>query len=171
MPTRSTSWCCGTRVRSTGQPWRRFGYTQDAEDVTQESFVRAWQSLPRFRGDAAFRTWVLTIAWRRALSRRQSVTQWFNRRVNLDEDVALPPSADRTDGPAVSLELRRHIVLAVQVLSPKLRDALLLAQSGEYEYDEIAAMLKIPLGTLKWRVSEARRKVRAHLSQLGYTDV
>jgi RNA polymerase sigma-70 factor (ECF subfamily) len=56
------------------------------------------------------------------------------------------------------------------MLSPKLRDALLLVQSGEYQYDEIARMLGIPAGTVKWRVSEARRKVRGRLAALGYVD-
>ena len=55
-------------------------------------------------------------------------------------------------------------------LTPKLRDALLLAQSGEYQYDEIARMLDIPVGTVKWRISEARRKVRERLADLGYVD-
>jgi RNA polymerase sigma-70 factor (ECF subfamily) len=55
-------------------------------------------------------------------------------------------------------------------LPRKLRDALLLAQSGEYDYATIATMLGIPIGTLKWRVSEARRRVRVRLTALGYVD-
>jgi DNA-directed RNA polymerase specialized sigma24 family protein len=47
---------------------------------------------------------------------------------------------------------------------------LLLAQSGDYGYDEIGAMLKVPVGTVKWRVSEARRKVREQLATRGYVD-
>ena len=50
----------------------------------------------------------------------------------------------------------------IRALAPKLRDALLLAQSSEYGYEEIASMLGIPVGTLKWRVSEARKVVRRH---------
>jgi RNA polymerase sigma-70 factor (ECF subfamily) len=69
-----------------------------------------------------------------------------------------------------SVELQAHATHAIQALTPKLRDALLLAQSGEYQYDEIARMLGIPLGTVKWRISEARRKVRETLAALGYVD-
>lgn len=69
-------------------------------------------------------------------------------------------AVDRADTSVRDRELRTQIAGAIEALTSKLRDALLLAQSGEYEYDEIAAMLKIPVGTLKWRVSEARRKVR-----------
>jgi RNA polymerase sigma-70 factor (ECF subfamily) len=61
-------------------------------------------------------------------------------------------------------------VRAIQALTPKLRDALLLAQSGEYRYDEIARMLGVPVGTVKWRISEARRNVRQALATLGYVD-
>jgi RNA polymerase sigma-70 factor (ECF subfamily) len=68
-------------------------------------------------------------------------------------------------------ELRRELERAIRSLSPKLRDALLLAQSGEYSYDEIGTMLRAPIGTIKWRVSEARRVLRATLQQRGYTDV
>ncbi len=58
----------------------------------------------------------------------------------------------------------------IRHLPPKLRDALLLAQSGEHTYDEMGAMLGAPTGTIKWRVSEARRQVRARLSAQGLRD-
>ena len=67
-------------------------------------------------------------------------------------------------------DLARQATVAIDALSPKLRDALLLAQSGDYAYAEVAAMLKVPVGTVKWRVSEARRQVRQRLSALGFVD-
>jgi RNA polymerase sigma-70 factor (ECF subfamily) len=72
---------------------------------------------------------------------------------------------------AVHDQLRRAVRRAIQTLSPKLRDALLLAQSGEYSYQEIGAMLGVPLGTIKWRVSEARRIIRKQLQERGHGDV
>ena len=140
----------------------------DAEEAAQDAFVRAWSSLHRFRGDSAFRTWLLTIVWNRALSRRRSVVRWWKRSVPLEEAggvTASEPPADASDH-----ELRRHAAAAIGALSPKLRDALLLAQSGDYDYVAIGTMLGIPVGTVKWRVSEARKKVRAHLVALGYVD-
>jgi RNA polymerase sigma-70 factor (ECF subfamily) len=62
------------------------------------------------------------------------------------------------------------VAAAIDGLSPKLRDALLLAQSGDYGYDEIAAMLQVPVGTLKSRVFDARKKVKERLVALGYVD-
>jgi RNA polymerase sigma-70 factor (ECF subfamily) len=66
--------------------------------------------------------------------------------------------------------MRSQVAREIAQLTPKLRDALLLASSGEFGYDEIAVMLKIPIGTVKWRVSEAKRKVRRRLVELGYVD-
>lgn len=136
---------------------------QDAEDITQDAFVRAWAHLRQFRGDAAFRTWLLAIVWNEAMSRRRSLSRWWHRRVRLEDAPMLVAAA--TDG---SAELRAHVAAAIGALTPKLRDALLLAQSGEYDYEAIGTMLGIPVGTVKWRVSEARKKVRAHLAKLGY---
>ena len=62
-------------------------------------------------------------------------------------------------------------VTSIRTLSPKLRDALLLAQAGEYSYEEIGAMLDAPTGTIKWRVSEARRVIRKRLQERGYGHV
>jgi RNA polymerase sigma-70 factor (ECF subfamily) len=56
-------------------------------------------------------------------------------------------------------------------LPKKLRDALLLAGSGEHSYEEIGQMLKIPVGTVKWRVSEARKVLKQKMSAMGYSDV
>jgi len=143
---------------------------QDAEEVAQDAFVRAWSHLRRFRGDSTFKTWLLTIAWNQAMSRRRSMTRWLRRSVAID-DVAEPEGGERRQDAAVhDSELQRSVRQAIYLLSPKLRDALLLAQSGEYGYDEIGSMLKIPVGTVKWRVSEARRNVREQLAKLGYVN-
>ena len=139
----------------------------EAEDAAQDAFVRAWTNLHRFRGSASFRTWLLTIAWNRALTRRRSLVRWWKRSAPLDDaSAAAAPSG--YDAPA--RDLQRHAAAAIEALTPRLRDALLLAQSGDYDYEAIGRMLSIPVGTVKWRVSEARKKVRAHLAALGYVD-
>jgi RNA polymerase sigma-70 factor (ECF subfamily) len=72
---------------------------------------------------------------------------------------------------ASSHELRRDIATAIRALSPKLRDTFLLAQSGQYGYDEIGALLGVPVGTIKWRVAEARRLVKIQLQGLGHEEL
>jgi RNA polymerase sigma-70 factor (ECF subfamily) len=63
---------------------------------------------------------------------------------------------------------RDHIVAQmIRSLPPRLRDPFLLAATGEHRYEEIAAMLRLPEGTLKWRISEARRVLREKLARVG----
>ena len=140
----------------------------DAEEAAQDAFVRAWTALGRFRADASFRTWLLTIAWNRALSRRRALAIWWHRRAPLDDAGELHSTAAGPDANAQHRELYARAAAAIASLSPKLRDALLLVQSGDYSYDEVARMLAVPPGTVKWRVSEARRQVRLKLEAVGH---
>jgi RNA polymerase sigma-70 factor (ECF subfamily) len=144
------------------------GHPQDAEDAAQDAFVRAWSSLARFRGDSSFRTWLLTIVWNCALARRRSIAMWLRRKAPIDEAHPLAGGDGDPYRNAGEEELKRHVAAAINRLTPKLRDAWLLAQSGEYDYSEIAIMLGVSLGTVKWRVSEARRKVKERLQVLGH---
>lgn len=68
-------------------------------------------------------------------------------------------------------DLRARLRQLVLGLQPKLRDALLLAASGDYTMDEIAQVLRVPSGTVKWRIAEARRQLKAALARLGYGHV
>jgi RNA polymerase sigma-70 factor (ECF subfamily) len=141
----------------------------EAEEAAQDALVRAWSRLVRFRGESSFRTWLLAIAWNCALSRRRRVVSWIRRRAPL-EDVHATPDRAGPHQEASDVQLKAHVARAIEQLTPKLRDALLLASSGEYDYGEIGQMLGIPVGTVKWRVSDARRQVRERLAGLGYVD-
>jgi RNA polymerase sigma-70 factor, ECF subfamily len=150
------------------------GTPADADDVAQEAFLSAFTQLHGFRGDASFKTWLLTITWNHAINRRRSVGRWLRRfatnqgGADVLFDVASPePTPEQL---AADVQLRRHIRREILRLPAKLRDALLLAQSGEHTYEEIGAMVNAPVGTIKWRVSEARRLVRERLRASGYAD-
>jgi len=153
------------------------GSPAEAEDVAQEAFVTAFQKLDTFRGEASFKTWLLAITWRKAIDRRKSVVRWMQRvAVSRAEDEANPvddvPETRRSqEQTLMAIELQRELRRLIHALPRKLRDTLLLAGSGEYSYDEIASMLAIPLGTVKWRVSEARRVLRMKLESKGLFDV
>jgi RNA polymerase sigma-70 factor (ECF subfamily) len=147
---------------------------EDAEDVTQDAFVLAWRKVGGFRGDSSFKTWLLTIVWRQALDKRRSRSAWWQRtsadRSRADEPGRNEDEIDRLaslDADPERVTEARHRVKRVRALiedlTPKLRDTLLLAASGEYGYDEIASMLGVPLGTVKWRVAEARRIIQGRL--------
>lgn len=152
------------------------GSPADADDVTQEAFVAAYRKLSSFRGESSFRTWLLSIAWRKALDRRRSAIKWLRLTVTDDqfnegstEMIDRLPSAERSHEERMAGdELQQVLRRMIASLPRKLRDALLLAGSGNYAYDQIGQMLGVPVGTVKWRVSEARRILKQKLVALGY---
>jgi RNA polymerase sigma-70 factor, ECF subfamily len=153
------------------------GSPSDADDVVQEAFVIAYRKLSSFRGESSFKTWLLSIAWRKALDRRRSITRWLRMTVTQHNDPFEGPTdaLDRVPSAQPSHEERlaaddmhRAVKRLIASLPRKLRDALLLAGSGEHSYHDIGTMLGIPVGTVKWRVSEARRILKAKLTALGY---
>jgi RNA polymerase sigma-70 factor (ECF subfamily) len=136
--------------------------TADAEDVAQEALVLAFRKIGQFRGDASIRTWMVTIGWRLALRRRRSPLLRLKQMFSTDTAEAglveaVQPSAERQllDGERLAL-VREQIMK----LPAKLRDALLLTAAGDLTQDEIAVALKIPAATFRWRLMEARRRLR-----------
>jgi len=154
------------------------GSHADAEDAAQDAFLVAFRRLDTFRGDASFKTWLLTIAWHQAINHRRSLSRVWRRMIApkdqgeaeavLENVAAAGPTPEAV---TAHHELRHDVQRAIRTLSPKLRDALLLSQSGAYTYEEIGTMLNAPVGTIKWRVSEARRVVRRRLHARGHDDV
>jgi len=155
------------------------GSRADAEDAAQDAFLLAFRRLDQFRGDASFKTWLLAIAWRRAITRRRSVVRMLKRMVQPmtehgdGEELAasLPEDAPTPEQIASGRELLAIVVREIRALPAPLRDTLVLAQSGAYTYEEIGAMLRCPVGTIKWRVSEARRAVKRRLAARGEIEV
>ena len=149
------------------------GNRDEAEDVAQDAFVAAWHALASFRRESAFRTWVLAIAWRQAVTRRRSRQGWWSRFVGRGEwqwtegGEQEPSSADGLpDQQLLDEEFADAVRRVVRSLAPRLRDPLMLAASGEYSMEEVAAMVGTPVGTVKWRISEARRLAREKLGRM-----
>ena len=143
----------------------------DADDAAQEAWIAAWKALGEFRGQSAFRTWLLTIAWRKALDRRRAVAAWV-RMLRIDrsadevagavELIAAGASAEAT---ALDRAARERVKRLVKGLPRAHRDALLLMATRDVPYAEAAEMLGIPVGTVKWRVSDARRMLRERMAR------
>jgi RNA polymerase sigma-70 factor, ECF subfamily len=157
------------------------GSPTEADDVAQDAFVTAFQKLNGFRGEASFKTWLLAITWRKAIDRRKSVTRWLKRTAapaystetgeEWDPMDRIEARGRSQEEDAMTSDLQRRLRPLIASLPKKLRDALLLAGSGDHTYEEIGQMLKIPLGTVKWRVSEARRLLKQKMISMGYSDV
>lgn len=137
---------------------------EDAEEVAQDAFLSAYQKLAHYRGDASFKTWLLTIAWNRSMDRRRSLAEWFKRFVTRDEHAAEPASGQRShEDVLIASETRREVRRLLRALPARYRDPLMLSATGEHTFEEIAGLLGIPTGTAKWRAMEGRRLLKRKL--------
>lgn len=150
------------------------GQPSDADEAVQEASVAAWKRLDALNDPNAFRGWYLRIVWRKAIDRRRSLRSWVDRfgAATIDDQrpIELASADPSPDQVLISRELEAAIRQVVKALPPKLRDPFLLAASGDHRYEEIATMLGAPVGTIKWRIAEARRMIRMKLDRLGHGD-
>jgi RNA polymerase sigma-70 factor, ECF subfamily len=121
----------------------------DADEVTQDTYVRAWRALPSFRGDSSARTWLLAIA-RRACA--DAVRQQTRRRRLRSRVEAGPVVAEVADAAASG----RDLLDLVDGLPAGGRDAFVLTQVLGCSYDEAARIAGVPVGTIRSRVARAR---------------
>jgi RNA polymerase sigma-70 factor (ECF subfamily) len=131
----------------------------DAEDVTQEIFLAVYKGLAQFRGNSALGTWIYRIAMNHCLEfRRKRKLEYLP----YDEELALP-SLDWRDDPHQSAgrnELSEKVEAALNCLSPLHRDVIVLHELQGMTYQEVAATLDVPVGTVKSRLSNAFRRLR-----------
>src|ERR1700736_6638294 len=137
--------------------------TADAEDVAQEALLRAFRRFHRLRDRTRFRAWLVRISFRLAIDRARSA-----KRRELRETLwAQPVPRPTTEDLAASSEFHAHLARALDELSPKLRLVLLLAAMEGHTLDEVAALLGLPIGTVKSRLFFARKqlaeKLRCHV--------
>ena len=127
------------------------------EDLVQETFVRVLGALPAFdlAGPASLSTWMLTIATRLALNDL--------RRPEHGAIEVEPEATDRTDEPAERRRLGTAIAKGIAALPDAQRAVLVLREYHDLEYQEIAAVLELDLGTVKSRLARARTALREHL--------
>jgi len=148
---------------------------QDAEEVVQDAFLKIYQTLGSFRGEAALKTWILRIVMRLSLNRRRdrARSSWYRLGLHLDDSGADPeavpepamPTAPNPEALCISRETRRLLLALVDELPDALREVLVLNSFEELSYEEIARILDIPLGTVSSRIYSARRKLLRALRQ------
>lgn len=142
----------------------------DAEDLTQEVFVRAYQSMHAFRHDAAVDTWLYRIATNLVIDRfrRARRTPQTLRVEGADgEAVSEIPTTSREADPQASVqlsELQRQVQRAIHSLPPKLRAVIVLHDMEGLAYEEVAQTVGCPVGTVKSRIFNARALLKRKLS-------
>jgi RNA polymerase sigma-70 factor (ECF subfamily) len=129
----------------------------DAEEVTQDVFLRAYSKLASLRDARKFRAWVARMSWRLALNRQRASARARRRDTSWLERTARPPGSVETL--AVEREFHSRLRKEIDRLPEKLRAVLLLTAVEGLDTRDIAAMLKIPEGTVRSRLHLARREL------------
>lgn len=153
--------------------YRFTGRVDEAEDLTQEVFVKVYESLDQYReSDGAFGAWLGVVARHQAIDHYRRKRQERLRRVEEPETVERAAADD--EGPLAELERDERVRLvhrAVRALPSDLREPLVLCDLQGLPYDEIAATLTLPLGTVKSRINRARlelaKRLMARRADLG----
>jgi RNA polymerase sigma-70 factor (ECF subfamily) len=139
-------------VRLAAQVLRR---PDEAEDVAQEAFVRAFRKLPSFRAEGRFQAWLFAIVVRTCQDRCR-LTRW-----NTEVVVAEPhEGAASLRGAGEAIDTRVLVEALLDQLSPVMRATLVLRELEGLEYEEIARALEVPVGTVRSRLSAARARFR-----------
>jgi len=140
-------------------------YVRDPEqalDITQEAFIKAYRALPRFRGDSAFYTWLYRIAVNTA---KNYLAAQRRRPMNIELDLQDPEQyglhaklkeSDTPEGLALSQELQDTLERAIAALPDDLRQAIILRELDGMSYEEIAQTMECPVGTVRSRIFRAR---------------
>jgi RNA polymerase sigma-70 factor, ECF subfamily len=146
------------------------GSAEDAKDVVQDAFVKAFVKLDSFQRSSAFYTWLYRIAFNTAMSRqrRRRPTQSLEQVQDCGHD---PP--DTAAAPTDRLEqeeLAGQVRAAMETLSDEHRTVLVLRDIDGCDYEAVAEILEIPLGTVRSRLHRARMQLREQLKKVLQTD-
>jgi RNA polymerase sigma-70 factor (ECF subfamily) len=138
------------------------GSRAEADDITQDVFIKAYRKLGDFAGRSEFFTWLYRIAVNRALNARRDGAR--RRGVDLDDPrVAAAIAVDAYGDPRRAAELRQtyaRLLTALDALDPALRSTVVLVALQGLSHDEASVVLRCAPGTVGWRMHEARRQLR-----------
>lgn len=144
------------------------GQRSDADDITQDAFLKAYHKLPEFEGRSEFFTWIYRITLHRALNAKRDRKR--RRTVPFDDPRLVAAVAVDAEGdPERAAQLRdryRALLEAFDKLTPLLQTTVVLTTLQGLSYKEAAVVLDTTEGTIAWRIHEARRKMTGYLESL-----
>ncbi len=145
----------------------------EAEDIAQEAFIKAYRALPQFRGDSAFYTWLYRIAINTAknavVSRDRSPIEYNFDRADSDESYDMQgrmKDSETPEGLVLTDEIRSTVNAAIDSLPEDLRTAIVLRELEGLSYEEIAAAMACPVGTVRSRIFRAREAIDRRLREV-----
>jgi RNA polymerase sigma-70 factor (ECF subfamily) len=149
--------------------YRLVDNAEDAQDVVQEAFLHAYQSLDSFKGDSLFFTWLYRIAVNTAISLKRKRRIVLSLHAGRNGESGLEPLDDsETTRPGHALEQveqERRIQKALNQLSPEHRSVLVLKDMEGQKYEDMAEILQVPIGTIRSRLHRARTELREVLQR------
>src|ERR1700755_3267034 len=146
----------------------------EVEYVTQEAFIKAYRALPQFRGDSAFYTWLYRIAINTAknavVSRDRSPIEYNIDRTDATEESydmqGRMKDSETPEGLVLTDEIRRTVNAAIEALPEDLKPAIVLRELDGLSYEEIAAAMDCPVGTVRSRIFRAREAIDRRLREV-----
>ncbi|MEO1617776.1 MAG: sigma-70 family RNA polymerase sigma factor [Planctomycetota bacterium] len=143
------------------------GSAEEAEEVAQETFIRAYLKLDTFQRNSQFFTWIYRIAFNNALTRRRKK----RARISLDQfrednGLEIASDSDQVDESMLRSERISLVRQAIETLTEEHRHILTLREMEEFSYEDIAEILKISIGTVRSRLSRARKALRAAIESI-----
>jgi RNA polymerase sigma-70 factor, ECF subfamily len=144
---------------------RVVGDPDEAEDLAQQAFIRAWRALPDFRGEARFGTWLYRIVTNLCYNRLPRLKRELANLTTDDEAFSIPDERQELESSLITTGLRRCLHQAFDALPQGYRLLLSLRHLQELSYDEIALITGMPLGTVKTGIFRARRMLRETLEK------
>lgn len=149
--------------------YRMISKKEDVEDLTQEAFIKAFNSLHNFDKQFAFSTWLFKIATNNAidyLRKKKLYTFSIDKQIQADDSeykFEIPDHDNKPDRHIVDDQLKKILNEAIETLPPKYKSVIVLRHKEEKEYEEIAKELKIPLGTVKAHIFRGRELLNKYL--------
>ncbi len=131
-------------------------HQQDAEDVAQEAFARAYRKFSQLRDRDRFRAWLVRMTWRLAIDFRRSA----RRHATSDEPATEPPAPTDLERQAIHAERAARLWRAIDALPEKLRLVVVLVSIEEQSIKDVASLVGAPEGTIKSRLFDARQKLK-----------
>lgn len=154
--------------------FRLLDNAEDAQDVVQESFINAYQSLASFKGDSLFFTWLYRIAMNASISLRRKKKVTISLETGSKHDLLIDPLDESQDNqPGDAMERREdesRLASALARLSPEHKAVIVLKDIEDLKYEDIAAALEVPVGTVRSRLHRARLELREVLEKDEPTD-
>lgn len=151
---------------------RYMSNSSDVADVAQETFIKAYRALPSFRGDSAFYTWLYRIAVNTAKNhivaqtRRPPVNDVDAEDAEFYESAGALKEIANPENMTLSAELKQVVFEAIAALPEDLKTALTLRELEGLSYEDIAAIMDCPVGTVRSRIFRAREAVEKRINPL-----